>query len=77
MTHHEVAILPASSPESTTPKRTARQFKTLASPLSGSCATDKELRFNDGGCDAAGRLFAGSMAIGQLAKKGPGGELLR
>ncbi|ORX39088.1 hypothetical protein BD324DRAFT_618477 [Kockovaella imperatae] len=76
---HDIVILPASKPTrqpSDVKPVVQKSLRTIAQPLSKPFSTQKEVRFNDGGCDPRGRLFAGSMNIGE-AKDNRSGELLR
>ena len=70
-THHDIALLPASTPTeiSTKPNATARKLtKILSSPITKPFNEHKDVRFNDGGVDPQGRLYAGSMTVGELKK---------
>lgn len=71
LTQHAVAVLPVSTPShssgaslDTTPsnvRRTEQKIgKIIAQPVVDIAAESIEMRFNDGGADPAGRLFAGS-----------------
>ncbi len=60
-------MLSISTPDSSSPttpgsvKKTEQKVKkVIAKPLTDYSAEGIEMRFNDGGCDPSGRLFAGS-----------------
>lgn len=67
LTQHAVAVLEVSTPDASSPTRaedvrkTERRIKKIiARPLTDLSAENVEMRFNDGGCDPSGRMFAGS-----------------
>lgn len=67
LTQDAVAVLPISTPSSssaTSPEdvhRTEHKIgQIISQPLTDLTSEGIEMRFNDGGCDPAGRLYAGS-----------------
>lgn len=66
LTQDAVAILAVSTPDeasSTLPdgnRNDQKILKVIARPLTDLTAENIEMRFNDGGCDPRGRMFAGS-----------------
>ena len=82
LTSHEIVFFPEPTPPAsiTASKATANPRKTekiLASPLTDDPSVKKGIRFNDGGCDPQGRLFAGSMTLPELKDGKKRGELWR
>ncbi|CAK9781393.1 hypothetical protein CC85DRAFT_290459 [Cutaneotrichosporon oleaginosum] len=54
-----------------------RSTHTVAAPLDAAHVRDKLVRFNDGACDARGRLWIGSMTRPEKRDGAPRGELWR
>ncbi|CAD6565029.1 MAG: hypothetical protein TREMPRED_000659 [Tremellales sp. Tagirdzhanova-0007] len=78
---HDIVLFPApTTPTSTmtpsTPKP-RKTLKTLSSPLPSDEMMANITRMNDGGCDPAGRFFAGSMTLPELKDGKKRGELWR
>ena len=81
MIAHDIVLFPApTTPTSTmipSKPQTRKTLKTLSSPLPTDEMTAKVTRMNDGGCDPAGRFFAGSMTLPELKDGKKRGELWR
>jgi sugar lactone lactonase YvrE len=81
-TLHDTLVLlpPATTPTSTSPNpkpTPQKSLKALSKPLPSDDEQSAPTRFNDGGCDAAGRMFYGSMTLPSKKDGGRRGELWR